>query len=76
MQLRTSLTTRQMLKSLGATETIDYKKPQDEQIELLTQTTNGKLTRIFDAVASNQDFAKAFYQKVDGEKHFSTTNDW
>lgn len=65
-----------MLKSLGATETIDYKKSQSEQIELLTMTTNNKLTRIFDAVATNQDFVKVFYQNIEGEKYFSTTNDW
>ncbi|KIW00765.1 uncharacterized protein PV09_07746 [Verruconis gallopava] len=66
----------EMLRSLGASETLDYKKPETELLKLLYSTTGGKLIRIFDAVASNHDFVKAFYENVEGEKFFSTTNDW
>lgn len=65
-----------MLKSLGATETLGYKLSQDELVAGLTKVTSGKITRIFDAVASNQDLVRALYQNIDGEKYFSTTNDW
>jgi len=64
------------LKSIGADATIDYKKPEEEQIAELLSVTDGKATRIFDAVAVNESFAKAVFKKVDGEKYFSTTNDW
>jgi NADPH:quinone reductase-like Zn-dependent oxidoreductase len=68
-----------MLKSLGATEVIDYKLPQEEQISIITDMTSGKLHRIFDAVASNHEFAATLYKSLPSsseEKYFSTTNDW
>jgi NADPH:quinone reductase-like Zn-dependent oxidoreductase len=64
------------LKAIGADATIDYKKAEEEQITELLSLTGGKPTRIFDAVAVNEGFAKAVFKKVDGEKYFSTTNDW
>lgn len=70
------LTTRQLLKSLGASETLDYNLPQDELVSSLISITSSKLNRIFDAVATNDDLVKAVYQQVRGEKYFSSTNDW
>lgn len=64
-----------LLESLGAAETLDYKLPQAELLEILA--VQKRLVRIFDAVASNQDFVKALYEKTGGQgKHFATTNDW
>ena len=71
-----TLKLRQLLKSLGATETLDYNLPQDELVSALRSISSGNLKRIFDAVATNDDFVKAFYQHVQGEKYFSSTNDW
>ena len=66
-----------MLKSLGATAVVDYKKPEPDQIAEILHFTEGKATRIFDAVATNQDFAKKVFKEVDAEpKYFSSTNDW
>jgi NADPH:quinone reductase-like Zn-dependent oxidoreductase len=64
------------LKSIGADATIDYKKNQEEQIAELLSSTNGKPSRIFDAVAMNEGLVKALFPKVEGLKYFSTTNDW
>lgn len=64
------------LKAIGADATIDYKKPEEEQITELLSITGGKQLRIFDAVAANEGFVKALFKQVDGEKYFSTTNDW
>jgi hypothetical protein len=67
-----------MLKSLGAAQVVDYKLSQDEQISTITNAASGKLIRVFDAVASNHDFAASFFKTLpgEGEKYFSTTNDW
>jgi NADPH:quinone reductase-like Zn-dependent oxidoreductase len=64
------------LKAIGADATIDYKKTEEEQITELLSITHGKPSRIFDAVAVNEGLVKALFLKVEGEKHFSTTNDW
>jgi len=62
---------------LGATATIDYKKPQEEQIAELLSHSGRELTRVFDAVAMNQDFVKEIFKQVSASpKYFSTTNDW
>jgi hypothetical protein len=57
---------------------IDYKKSQEDQIAELLSLTDGKPTRIFDAVAQGIDFGKAAFKQVSapGPKYFSTTNDW
>jgi hypothetical protein len=66
------------LKSLGADATIDYKKSQDDQIAELLSVTDGKPTRIFDAVAQGIPFTKEAFSKIStvNPKYFSTTNDW
>jgi len=52
------------------------KKSQDDQLAELLSITDGKVTRIFDAIGSNEGFAKEVLKKVDAKpKYFSTTND-
>jgi hypothetical protein len=66
-----------MLASIGAEATIDYKKSEKDQIAELLSITDGKATRIFDAVAQTIDFAKEVFKQVPtNPKYFSTTNDW
>jgi NADPH:quinone reductase-like Zn-dependent oxidoreductase len=60
----------------------DYKKPLEQQVKDVMAATGGKVTRIFDAVASNDALARALFKelnkegKAQGQKYFSTTNDW
>jgi len=71
-----SANSAQVLKELGADATIDYKKPEEEQIEELLSITDGQAGRIFDAVACNEGFAMKVFEKIEGQKWFATTNDW
>jgi hypothetical protein len=66
------------LKALGADASVDYKKSEEDQIAELISITEGKPTRIFDAVAQGINFAKAVFAKIPdvNPKYFSTTNDW
>ncbi|KAF2418902.1 GroES-like protein [Tothia fuscella] len=66
------------LEAIGLDVAIDYKKPEEEQIAELLSKTDGKATRIFDAVAQNDPtLAKAVFKQIDStSKYFSTTNDW
>jgi hypothetical protein len=67
----------QVLRSIGADATIDYKNSEDAQIAELLSVTEGKPSRIFDAVASNEGFAKVVFKQVSASpKYFATTNDW
>lgn len=64
------------LESLGAS-TVDYKQPENDQIEAIQKITGGKISKIFDAAAANDPVvAKALFKQVSGEKIFVTTNDW
>lgn len=68
-----------LLHDLGSSFTIDYKKPQEEQLNELMSKSGGKVYRIFDAAAQSHEFAQAIFAKVaeDGKKmYFTTTNDW
>ncbi len=70
-----------MVKALGAAATLDYKQPEDAQLETLKTSTGGSLTRIFDAAATNQAFARRVFEELKGddgqtERYFTTTNDW
>lgn len=64
------------LKNIGVNATIDYKKTEEKQITEMLSITGGKPDRVFDAVAMNEELVKALLSKVEGEKCFSTTNDW
>jgi hypothetical protein len=77
MLKRTQLKLLQQVKKIGADATIDYKKSPEDQLKDLMSATEGKFTKVFDAVAFNVDFAKsAFKELTQGPKYFSTTNDW
>jgi len=87
-----SIKSAEVLKSIGADATIDYKKSEDDQVAELLSITGGKVNRIFDAVATAEGFAKAVFKKIEAEdkgfvkavlnkvkhenKYFCTTNDW
>ena len=66
-----------LLESHGADLCVDYKKPEDEQIEELISGTEGKLYRVLDATSFGIDFAKKLLAKIEGgPKYFSSTDDW
>lgn len=66
-----------LLESYGANLLIDYKKPEDEQIEELISKTDGKLYRVFDATSGGIDFSKKLLAKIEGgPKYFTSTDDW
>ncbi|KAF2107453.1 chaperonin 10-like protein [Lophiotrema nucula] len=69
-----------LLKSLGADLTLDYKASEQDQISELKTATSGKLNLIMDAVSVNNSLAtsifKAFADTTTGERLYTTTNDW
>jgi len=72
-----STRSKALLESHGANLCIDYKKPEDEQIEELISKTEGKLYRVLDATSNGIDFAKKLLAKIEGgPKYFSSTDDW
>jgi len=72
-----SLRSKALLESQGADLCVDYKKPEDEQIEELISGTQGKLYRVLDATSFGIDFAKKLLAKIEGgPKYFSSTDDW
>ena len=66
------------MKSLHTDATLDYKKSDDEQLEIIKSVTGGHFGRIFDTVAQSASCAiKALQQCSTAEsKYFSTTDDW
>ncbi|RMZ86088.1 hypothetical protein DV737_g101, partial [Chaetothyriales sp. CBS 132003] len=66
------------VEKLGAS-TFDYKKPVEEQVEVVLEATSGKIAGIYDTAASDdpvvarQLFKHPAYK---GEKHFATLNEW
>jgi len=67
-----------LVKKQGAKAVFDYKKPVEEQVKNVLSITEGKIHRVFDAVASpDAAFAKALFKELpQGPKLFSSTNDW
>jgi Zn-dependent alcohol dehydrogenase len=71
-----SARSKEDLESLGAT-TVDYKQPEDDQVEQILKITSGKLSKIIDASGNdNPVVAKKLFSGLSGEKLFATTNDW
>ena len=72
-----SARSKALLESQGADILVDYKKPEDEQIEELISKTGGNLYRVLDATSYGIDFAKKLLTKIEGgPKYFSSTDDW
>jgi NADPH:quinone reductase-like Zn-dependent oxidoreductase len=66
-----------LLESHGADLYVNYKKPEEEQVEELISKTEGKLYRVLDATSYGIDFAKKLLAKIEGgPKYFSSTDDW
>jgi NADPH:quinone reductase-like Zn-dependent oxidoreductase len=65
------------IEKLGA-EWFSYKDSIEDQVAAVLSKTDGKVYKIFDAVASNNPLlAKKIFGQVSGkEKYFTTTNDW
>jgi hypothetical protein len=65
------------VKSLGADDCVDYHQSDEDVIAEIVKKTDGKIYRIFDAMAQHIDFAVAMFKPIEGtNKWFSTTNDW
>lgn len=66
-----------LVEKLGA-EWFSYKDTIEEQVRTVFSKTGGKVSRIFDAVASNDPvLAKEVFKQIgDGKRYFATTNDW
>jgi hypothetical protein len=66
-----------VIKYYGADEVVDYKQPEAAQIDEIVAKTGGKVLKVFDATAQNVQTAPHLFKKTaDGEKIFSSTNDW
>jgi len=66
-----------VIKQFGADEVVDYKQPEATQIDEIVAKTGGKLFKVFDVVGKNLETAPSLFKKtLDGEKIFSSTNDW
>ena len=66
------------IKALGATP-FSYKDPVAAQISSIQNLAEGRVGRVFDAVASaNPEVARELFNSDSsgGEKYFTTTNDW
>ncbi|KAF2824689.1 GroES-like protein [Ophiobolus disseminans] len=70
----------ELLESLGAVETIDYKLPASDIVERVRSITNGKLNYAFDAVSVNDELLSSTFAALapmtEGVRRFTTTNDW
>ncbi|OCK83204.1 GroES-like protein [Lepidopterella palustris CBS 459.81] len=72
-----SARSNEVVRAIGASANIDYKKSQEDQISEILSVTGGRLGRIFDSTAANHDFAKAVFKQTPGSsKLFATTCDW
>ncbi|KAH7135538.1 chaperonin 10-like protein [Dendryphion nanum] len=73
-----------LLKSLGADATIDYKSSDEEIISSLKEITSGSLIFIFDAVSVNNALATSIFASLPSQssssstiqRRYTTTNDW
>jgi NADPH-dependent curcumin reductase CurA len=69
--------TSALVKSHGASATVDYNLSPAEQIEQIINITDGKFRKVFDAVAKNTEIALyALKKSTMDDKRFSTTDDW
>jgi len=66
-----------LMEKLGA-EWFSYKDSLEEQVRTVLTKTNGKVSKIFDAVAGDDPLLakELFKQNGEEQKYFATTNDW
>lgn len=68
-----------LLKSIGADATIDYKKSDTDIIAELKSLTSNKLNLIMDAVSVNNALATSIFKELSSSsapRLYTTTNDW
>jgi len=66
-----------LIKAVGADEVVDYKIPEADQIADIVAKTGGKVFKVLDATAQNIPTSDPLFKAtVDGEKRFTSTNDW
>ncbi|KAF1979314.1 GroES-like protein [Bimuria novae-zelandiae CBS 107.79] len=69
----------ELVKSLGADATVDYKLAPDEIVEQVKQITERELDLAFDAVSVNNDLVAKIFTAIpssSGQRLYTTTNDW
>ncbi|KAF1808958.1 GroES-like protein [Eremomyces bilateralis CBS 781.70] len=65
----------ELLKSLGAEATVDYKKPKSEVISEILSITGNSVARVFDAVSQHVQFAADLLKGVEkSPRYFTSTN--
>lgn len=68
----------QLVKHLGATAVIDYRKSEDDQLQDLKTITGGKFSGVYDTVAKSVGWSIRALTEVSTatNKIFATTDDW
>ncbi|KAH8719225.1 chaperonin 10-like protein [Phaeosphaeriaceae sp. PMI808] len=70
----------ELLRSIGASATIDYKNSGEEIVEKVQSITNGSLNYALDAVSVNNGLLSSIYDALapstSGLRHYTTTNTW
>jgi hypothetical protein len=66
------------MKHVGADDCVSYKQDEDKIISHIVEKTQGKLTRVFDAVGKHVSFAVPLSKALKGDepKYYSSTDDW
>lgn len=67
----------ELVKSLGADATFNYKIPLEEQLKEIRQVTGGNFSKIYDPSAfSAETGMAALATSTESGRIFATTNDW
>jgi len=68
----------ELLKSLGADATVNYRIPIEEQLTVIKSTTGGNFSKVIDTSAQSTETAFQALAKVSSspKKFFSTVDDW
>lgn len=64
-----------IVKKLGADETFDYKKSEEEQLKDIKSITSGRFSKLYDTTARSSKLAGRVLREVSelDDKHFTTT---
>ncbi|KAL1600602.1 hypothetical protein SLS60_006988 [Paraconiothyrium brasiliense] len=69
----------ELVKSLGADATIDYKRSAEDVVEEVKRVTREEVDLAFDAVSVNNDLVTKIFTAIPsstGRRLYTTTNDW
>lgn len=65
------------MKHYGADEVVSYKQSDDAIIDEIVSNTGGNLFKVYDATSQLLHMAAPLFKKTkDGDKYFTSTNDW